>query len=400
VAPPPPGATSVTCSYCRTVSSIQEAQRPNHPPAPASAPPAAAVRPAAAGKAVAIGVSMFALMSVVITLMIAKGGAVGGLGGATQWNAGSPPIFIDINGDRALDLVGRVRTFAGGDIVPGLAAFDGATGERLWVQPGLSAIAGEADTRIGVVGEHALYADESGLLRAFALKDGAPRWSIQLGERAAELCAADGAVVIHTADGQRRAVAASDGAAVQADPDGACINASAAPDAALLTTWRGASSVPTSWGERPEAAAVDGLKIEGMDAATQLTHGDLTVVLGTKQPGSRLPMVAALAGDAVVWSSLVPAAEPLKAAAHAPQVAAIDERAIYIAYELADGSAWRLTAFSRDGARLWEAPIPESENGDPNFIAPAGDRLYVAQWTYLHAFDRAGAHLHTIGRWR
>ncbi len=340
------------------------------------------------------------LLSPVLILALPGCDALPMNSGAVQWNSSRPPIYMELDGDDALDAIGWVRVQRAGNLSPRVAAFAGRSGRQLWISPMLSTIAEEHLAQFGFAGGRIIVVDPGGRAQAFVPNVETPEWSVDLGERAVEICDGGPAeVVVVTKDGKARTLAVADGAGRPVVPPAVCIPTGAAAPAASRAHWDAAGRWPgvrVPPAIRPPARPIPDMASDSLLRPTP----ELSVVLGSKAAGTRVPMVAVLRGEQVLWSSVVPEREPLRATADDPDIAAADERAVFVSYEISD-SSWRVAAFALvDGQRLWDVPIADSITGDLEMLVPVGDRLLVAHWTYLKVLDRnTGALRHTIGSW-
>lgn len=304
----------------------------------------------------------------------------------STWWGDAGAQFADFNGDGTLDFFGWISE---GD-QPQIAAFDGATGRGLWSTPALATEWNSS--RMVLVEGHIVVVDSAG--RALAFKPGgeAPLWSVELGERAQEVCKGPaGQVVIRTKDDRVLALGLAAGSASPATMSKSCTTDATVPSAAIRTRATRMQEVFS----RSHFRTARHPGIPGIDAEAVLTIGPKHhVVLGHKTPGTRVPMIAVTQEQRVVWSSQVPESDALEARTSMDNVSAADELAAFVFYD--GGREKRIAALSvADGRRLWDIGVADSVES----LVPVQNRLYVAQTWSISALDRdTGEHLYTIGR--
>lgn len=418
---------SVTCSYCGTAARIQQrtrvfqVPRPMPPPGPAMPPglvarqkvsPAVFALPIVISMAAVGGGALFASRAAGVAQRTAQEvqratqspqqvTAAAAKARAGWW--GETPILTDADGDGADDLVGLVRYAQDNDRAH-LAAYSGKTGAQLWESAQLGTGANLTQSILGKAGDVVLMATEDGMLQTFDRRDGAARLKMSMGEKVQAMCAGGGAgeVVILTADdrwtvvdaggkqhvgtpllrldrpGSKPKDALSRFRAIGAEvPPGLCVpvdNNHWQKPAALLSIDR--------WARLPE--------LPGMSISLLVRHpGGPVAAIGSKRPGTAVPMLARLDGDKARWTAEIPASDPLTARADERTVG-MSATAIYAVYSLSNPSRERLAAFSlEDGRRLWDQPI-EHGTGSLNVVAvvATGDIVVVVAWSALRAFDQ------------
>lgn len=304
----------------------------------------------------------------------------------STWWGDTGAQFADFNGDGTLDFFGWISE---GDH-PQVAAFDGATGRGLWSTPQLAT--DWSSSRMGLVDGHIVVVDGAGRARAFKPGSEAPLWSVELGERAEEVCKGPaGQVVIRTKDDRVLGLELAAGAASPTTMPKSCTTDAAALTAAVRTR-------ATRLQELRSRSFFDNVRhprVPGVDVEAVLAIGPKhRVILGHKTPGTRVPMIAVTREQRVVWSSQIPESDALEARTTMNNVSAADEGAAFVFYDSGHGK--RIAALSvADGRRLWDIGVAD----DVGSLVPVQDRLYVAQTWSLSALDReTGEHLYTIGR--
>ena len=222
-------ATTATCEYCGTTSSVMKRTRILQRVMPPSQPtlPRAVQRHTNAW----IG---FVLVTVLAPIVIAGVCVATTIRRATvnvpssttktpppvppadrppTWQGTDNVLVADVNGDGTPELIGRGRRVNAGDIVM-LLALDLATGKPRWTSEPLGTY---SDTHIGTLalaGNLLLYASEVGEVRAFAVATGKQGWTTKLDERVKYFCPGDDAATVNAigADDVIRPINRADGA--------------------------------------------------------------------------------------------------------------------------------------------------------------------------------------------
>lgn len=395
--PPGVSATEVTCAYCGVTAALESRTQGEGAKAPPPGMPVAQYKLPRwayifyvlpfAGAIVGIGATIFGAVTA----------GVPGLGAVLQWSSNTPFELRDVNGDGELDVVGRVNAFAGGDQIVHFAAFDGRSGNELWRTAPLGKFAEEHSAKGRALGDVVVFGDSHGQLHAFALADGQPRWKATLGEQVAAMCPGDeGAAIVVTADEVARVVTLADGSFRPGE---------APPDCATPPQTPGTYGI----GEQRSSDADASAALEppsGMALRRSFTAPEgLQIALGVKDPGTAVPMLAVYRDGELQWSSPASAGDPLAAEPRDATLALL-RGATLIATSAPKDDDQRVRLVARDiarGAVLWDVEIPHSEevSSGPTRMAVSDDRVFVAHWTWLEAFDReTGEHLYTVGRWR
>lgn len=304
----------------------------------------------------------------------------------STWWGDAEAQFAEFNGDGALDLFGWISE---GDQSQ-VAAFDGATGRGLWRAPVRAT--DWSSSRVALVAGHIVVVDSAGKALAFKPGDEAPLWTVELGERAQEVCKGlAGQVVIRTKDGRISALGLATGSVSPGTMPRMCATDAAALPAAIRTRHTGFQEIR----RRTRFSAGRVPVVPDVDVEAVLTIGPKQhVVLGHKTPGTRVPMIAVTQDQRVVWSSQVPESDALAARTSGDNISAADDRAAFVFYD--SGSGRRIAALAiGDGRRLWDVEV----EADVDSLVPVQNRLYVAQTWSISALDReTGEHLYTIGR--
>jgi hypothetical protein len=420
-------ARVATCSYCGTTSRIQARTRflERAVPPPALPPQERALPVATQRHSVRWSAAVVLLPLLVVGAALAASLAVrqaGGVGSkARLWQ--SPGVLVrDVTGDGVGDVIGWTQPIPGEQTA--LAAFDGASGRRLWQR----AMGTFQETRVGflaLAGDLVLYADPRGELSALASADGATRWRATLGEQVEAFCADEGdaAVRVQTRDERWHRVDLAAGAVAAAAAPSPC---RALPNdrgdrqrgphrrhEGLLGWYSWTDDIATP-------RDLDGMKVGDI---LQLAEGGGTIwiALGHKQPGTRVPMLARYAVEGhepalgnwrflksrekdavrfpVAWTVEVPAREPLRAKEGDPKRVAVAPGRVYVGYELADGPP-RVAAFDlTTGARVFDVGLPRRSSTSLDHLTVIAGRLYVRdRWALLALHPDTGAVLLTVGK--
>jgi len=316
------------------------------------------------------------------------------------------PLYEDVDGDGAADVIGYVERVDGDDRSTRLAVFDGTTGAfRVETPP----IALGRQPMIARIGSRVVIAGERGQLEAYDLGSGDRQWSSTLGDRVLAFCGAgkDDAVRVSTADQRMIEVDLVTGR--QTDVRATC-------DDPLAQTTELSFHDPRDRRDRQAPAGVEAYRcgssrIMGSanfvvpDACQQRGHVDSDnldgmvghriwrlgrgwLVLGVRTPGAYVPMVGVLAGRSFRWKSEVPAANPLDATEGGPRHATLVGDAVVVSYESEIDHAYWLTAFAiEDGRRRWAQAV--ATDSTLHGIAGRGDTLFVHVGGQVHVLDAA-----------
>jgi hypothetical protein len=333
-----------------------------------------------------------------------------------QWEGVHGAILADVNGDSVPDILGRSRYVIGGDRVT-LAAFDGASGAKLWESDALGTYSQTYQGALGFADDVLLFATPNGELRAFGAHDGKKRWTSSLPEKAAEFCKGDrpGEVRVRLADKASAHIRLADGqAAAAAAPRSASPSATAPPpppgahgarprDAKEADTCLRVASDDAKAGdpayEVRSVSFVD-VKVDGMSVRTMVRRGDgPKIVVGARDKGTSVPMIAAVFDDASRnWKSDLAGTRPLETGPFPPETLAVTASRAFTEYGFTDSSKpHALVAFDLGGHRQWETPLP---GRDPISSVQATDaRVFVSQWGRLSVYDAAtGKAAFSIGK--
>ena len=329
------------------------------------------------------------------SMMQRHGGGGGGDGltsfEQTMWRTNKKPLFTDVNDDGVRDIVGWVFVVSSGEQTVRIAAYDGATGEQIWRSEALTDAAGAQQSRAAIADGTLIAVDHSATVHGLDLSSGQERWRGQLEDRAERICrTAAGRIVITTATSQRTVVAPAAGTLgpapagdhCQTDIDAAIRRRSFAPMA---------TGALSSLGEDLD---VDGMRV---DHSWLVSSAGLTLHLGTRTLGTRVPMVAVTRTSGLVWRHTLPPTRPMAASTSVPETIACDGQRVVVPYEQRD-STHRLAAFAlSNGQPLWDVAVPEDAD-EADLVVIDGGNVLVTHWVRLDVFDLAtGAHRFRIG---
>lgn len=370
----PPDLEHVVCGYCHHSSSIQRGRprpSPHHGPV-IHVPPQRPWGPAAAVPAIVLG-SLLVLGGVLGA--VAKHPSLGLAGLRLDVHFSGQPFLFDVNGDGVTDLIGLSEYPAQS---AWFAAYDGRDGKELW----------RTDTvtkEFAHMGFHALAGnllvttDNLGKVQTYQAKTGKPAWASLVSDEVNKMYLGDDFVRIHTRDNRFHFLSLATG---QTLPDKSHIVASSIPQTRMHSGFgyytadriyfRNFGLTESIEGMRPERAVIP-------------DKGKRALVLGAKSPGSSVPMIAAIEGDKVIWTSVVPAIDPLGTDTLSPtQMAALFGQRIAVPYRLKSSDGMRMAAFDTNtGKRLWDMPV-HAKSASVSGIAMSGDSVFVATWRAIY----------------
>ena len=414
-----PRSQWVTCTYCSTSSFIQVQGRPApvQPPGPfivveplRGPNPALIVIPIlVALLTCGAGASLWALRS--------GGGSastpnVTAQTAATTTNPRAParvsldsvsasdrPLLTDVNADGAEDAIVLVSRYENGATRTRIAACDGRSGEYRWTSEELGRSAYQLKNAIfeGAL----LVADDSGRLSAYRTADGAKLWSIAIGEKVERYCGAPGAgrARIRIQDESFEDIELSTGTRhkVPGKPECKPANADERPrELGHPRTWKsevmppeiesygcGSTRFVGTWNFVLEDQCAPRLKVDterlaGFRPGSIGRHGAGYLIVGYKSPGSRVPVAGFARPGKLVWSSPLPASNPLEFSEGSPSKLAVSGDVLVLAYTYRSGSRARATAFQiTSGNRLWDVELRKALGGRPEHLAASTESVFV-----------------------
>lgn len=320
------------------------------------------------------------------------------------WDLDNAPAVMDINGDGTDDLVGTIRREGTG--TPGAgseryfaAAFDGKTFEQLWETPVEGAPTDLVSRARYAHQGNRLVMREAMAVSLLDLATGKPLGRVALSDKPGRLCLPQGdssAVWVSVVDGQDLLLdtkTATARPASQTPPD--CQTAA--------RTVRSCSPAMLRKSSLPCTLALQIPPIPGFRGHHVYKAHGLELVVGSRTPGTRVPMVAVFKQGAKkpLWHGAVADMDTANVSESTPDVIEMSEDAIYVGYRLRAGGMQLVRRDARTGVATWDVPIPRSKDGSsPSSIWKHGDRLYVPHWMWLDVFDaKTGNLLGTLGTW-
>ena len=343
-------------------------------------------------------------------------------------------IPSQVNEDAIADPVGWVKLQRGSKQTIHLAAFDGESGDRLWITDPLIPADKLHAARLVRAGKRLLFADHMGRLRALAVATGEVSWQVLLGQQVERIYGAgEGMVRVELKDEQSLVLELTQGKEVQKSVSN---QTEGSADQGALAGRQRASAHPSRLSARTaaceevwsgsiggETALTRVLKkvrprLQGLNVRYSLLdcEGNQLFALAAASKGARFPVVARFtisdrllgdssyyAGDAKeLWRQPVSEANPLTLKQYPPEIATFAAGRLVVPYALDDRAAdTRLACFDGEsGRRLWDVAIPGSRGGNTKALVATDRRLFVSVYCCsLHVFElETGKHLMTIGR--
>jgi len=403
-----PDVDFIDCDYCGTRSTVQRRTRMFQLPRPVVAPVQVATQaPRIAVQMVNRTRVIVSLFSTLFTFALIGGifwfvnkqvekatgksvfglakSAAGGGPGTMTWLGHGPALLASLDSDRIPDPIGRVRYVGGGDTCH-LAAFSGATGERIWQSEALGSYSDTYQGRAILADKLVLFSDPRGSLTAYRIASGQKAWSVALSDKVERACKLAGDIAIQTADDRWQAVSIATGAIKRSAAPAACArfpdDEDQTGDTGLVVQTPGSLKLP--------GMAVDRVLRRGIGAP---------VAVGYKNPGSAVPMLARLDRTRAAWKVEIPAQSPLRARSSAPELASVTASNACAVYEMQDSSAPHLTCFDlRSGVRRFDTEIEKGTTIVMEALVWGGGRFYLSSWGHLQVFDETtGSRVHIIG---
>jgi len=412
-----PSAQWVTCSYCSTSSFIQLQGRPAPPiqppgpriivEAPRAANPALIVIPAVLAVFLS-GVAAFWTMLGARTShgtttatepnqAVARGGAAAPKSDESIASS-RRPLLGDIDGDRADDLIALVTAYASGASRTYFAGYHRSSGEQRWRTPELGK--NPHQLKNAVVAGTLLVADDAGQLTGYRISNGTKLWTLPIGEKLERYCVAarGDRVRIRLQDERLIDVDVATGArgAVAGKPECVPANADERPrELGHPRLWK-SEVMP----ERLESYGcgstrfmgdynfvledrcgprlkVDSERIASFRPGSIARHAGGFLIVGYKSPGTRVPMAGFAQPGKLVWSAVLPTANPLEFSEGSPTKLAIAGNDVVLAYDHKSGSKSRLASFEiTTGVRHWDIELPASI-GRPDQIVASSLSAFV-----------------------
>jgi hypothetical protein len=390
-----PDAAVVDCSYCGVQSQIRRRSRvlqiPVQPPPRAADPrglPVAIQRPR---YGLVLAITMATVAGTVALPLLATRCTQRRVDDATRhlrepsWD-GWGGVLRDLDGDGVMDLIGRA------DVIQPehrqyLAAYDGATGKRLWLSETIGLRRDVLQAVLGVADDVAILADDRAAVSAYSVRDGSPRWKIRLHEKVEALCAgAPGQLIARTADKRLHPIALADGAVQPSTAGDGCD-----PLATDQVRANGPDRIIYKWHSHRDRILRDQVDGLSADESIHQPSTDVTIAIGHKRPGTRVPMIARYRsterGLEVLWATTVPGVDPLSVDEGDPDTegVAIGEGVVAVVYPTKRTHRFRLAVFATDdGRRRWDVELPGDSPLAGVLVSPT--HVMVSRWDGLRAF--------------
>lgn len=299
-----------------------------------------------------------AVVAVFVVIILVGAGvalAIAARGEGGRFSVGGRPLPLDANGDGVEDIVMEVTTLGK---TPQLhfAAFDPLSGKELWRTPSLGA-SGEANHATTARGRLVVTARNA--VFGFDGKTGTQAFSTALPELPEALCQHPTGVAVLTKDKQLYPVDLGSGALGAPAPGAryAHETGTRCVDLDPADSGEGAGLIETE--EAPYRDRVKGMQVSD---AFSIRDTKQVLVVGTRQPGTRVPMLAAFSADQLLWGHELPASEPLLAKEGDPTAFAVGAGRVLAAYERSDRKELRVVCFElQTGKRAWEVALPEGD---------------------------------------
>jgi hypothetical protein len=386
-----------TCTYCNTTSRIQRRSQIFQLPRPMA--PARDQDPAAVARQVRNGGRALALAMLVVVLavgavVVAKAGSRV-FGKKLSWDGAGAPLVGDLDKDGVEDLIGFAR-YVDGDTMT-LAAYSGVDGHVLWETPRLGTYTEVYRQALVLAAPVIVRADMVANLYGYDAATGTQLWKQSAGEQVKRFCASatPGTIVLETADKRWLSLPLATGVMAPASPlapEHGRDREGLPPCLAIAEAHEKVAGVIL---DKPDRIAVPGMRVDRI-----LARGDgLRLAVGYRDPGTAVPMVAALdAADAVVWKSDIPSTDPLRAATHQADLVTLTDDLVAMVYEHQDGPPSTTVVERATGKRLWETRMKERSGQVLAGVTATRSYVAVSTWGLLYVYDAtSGALKFTIG---
>jgi hypothetical protein len=304
---------------------------------------------------------------------------------------GDHPVVADLDGDGTDDAIGYARYVQSSDQMK-LYAVSGKDGHKLWETAALGTYIDVYQSVIAVSGTTILRGDtdKRPLLEAYDAKTGAKRWTTTPSEVIDKLCASStpGTAIVVTKDKAKFTVDLATGKLAPTAAD------SCTPLVSNLDLRPFFSS------EEPHHDA----KVPGMSTSHVLGATAPFILDGAKDPGTRVPMLAAIDdSEHVLWKTEVPGRDPMTAKHGNAEYVAVGDQIVAVVYEHDnDHEAPTVTAFDRaTGARKWEVATKYTGHMfiSMHGVAIGKNAIFVVVENSIQIFDpQTGARRFVLGR--
>jgi hypothetical protein len=417
---PESGQPFLKCHFCGQVVPLATPPRPPPVPQPLPRPQAApGVPPVVVRRR---GGSPLASILLTLFIVFATAGAsilrslhhvvknvtsVGTLGTSApeplHWDSGWAPYPARINGDAVEDFVGRVEILhpGSGNTQVFIDGFDGATLNRLWTA---GPFGDSSDTRglaFAVAGSRVIVTDSRSIGHVLDVTNGHEVERVNLSDRAKSICAAPASsgkseVWIEVSDEQNVLVDLTAASLKKAPRPAYCASDRYSAEDIYCHVGIFDRSEATCKGVDPSFRA------PSFRGERALSDGETTVVVGTKSPGSQVPMAAGYDPKSkhVLWQRTIPQGD-LASVKDGLGLTDLVDGVLVSQVELTSGLFQLCALDAKSGSPLWQTEVPHSKDGSSaRTMKITQTRVYLPHWTYLDVFDaRSGRVIGTIGKW-
>jgi outer membrane protein assembly factor BamB/DNA-directed RNA polymerase subunit RPC12/RpoP len=369
----------VTCRYCSHSSFIRRGAQP----VPQNVQlPVVQARPAASARGVVLAgvvasLGVLATGGFVAYQTSSSGSTPSLLARVSSVHFSDQPMLAEVNGDGTMDVLGKSKEPSGETWI---VAYDGRDGSELWRTAPLTADAADPGARRGVFGNHLVSFDALGKVQAYHVASGQPAWALLLSDRAQALCAGDGWIVVQSAD---RAISRIE----LATGTKRAVDVAECQLVSLASGHGGAGAHLIGWSDLEEFGLPKIHDVEGLHIGRALVGapGGTAFLLGARNPGTRVAMVAAARGRDVLWKTLVPGVDPMTTEVNTTtQLAAASARQVVVPYALRGSKGVRMASFdAATGARQWDVSVHSANQVEFGLTMTETD-IYYASWTALY----------------
>ena len=375
------GRAEERCHYCGTLVHAHRRTAPFRVAAPVAAP--VPTSSGGGGRAMLVLAALALVASGAGVLFLSRHSLRGTAAiGLSEFD--DPPMLADANGDGVPDVIGHVKTF-GAD---SLAALDGATGTVLWkvAMPEASFKGLHA-----IVGDLFITVDELGKVQATRISNGSPAWAGLLTDKASSFCKDQGSAIIGAADGTFTRFDLATGKKTAVDLGGRKRPSCASVYSTKTLAATSPSYETLGWPDFESHGLPFLTGIPGMMAHRAIvptTGPGIAFMLGSRDKGTQVAMVAAVEKGKVLWKDLVPGVDPLTTTVNVTTIlAASDGARVAIPYAIKGSKGMRMACFdARSGKRLWDTRVHDGAQVEEGIAMEAG-RVYYSSWTSLYVLS-------------
>ncbi|MCY0997545.1 hypothetical protein OWM54_10395 [Myxococcus sp. MISCRS1] len=315
------------------------------------------------------------------------------------WDMDNTPTVTDVNGDGTDDIIGTIRRGTSFDRYS-TAAFDGKTLEPLWEVPIEGAAPTDLASRERYIRQgNRLVRREAMAVSLLELATGKVVGRVALSDKPDKLCIPQG-------DTSSVWVSVMDQQNILLDTTTATARPASQTPPNCQPPERGRYDCSPAIHRKthlPCSLALKAPPIPGFRGQYRYTAHGLDVVLGARNPGTRVPMAAVFEKGAKepLWHGAIADMDIEQVLETTPEALDISEDALFVAYRLRAGGMHLVRRDVRTGAVVWDVPIPRSKDGSlVTSFRKQGDRLYVPHWMWLDVFDaKTGNVIGTLGTW-